>query len=135
MSELAQGLTIAAFSVILAAILAFIVRLNGRIDALTVSTAKLETQISPFWASVQLQISKDLHHPNPRYHEMDDLLEKLEALTISPEERERLKALLVERSSDTHEDISEAQRKKASLMIPLMDMVTEEAKQREVREH
>jgi len=135
MSELAQGLTIAAFSVILAAILAFIVRLNGRIDALTVSTAKLETQISPFWASVQLQISKDLHHPNPRYHEMDDLLEKLEALTISPEERERLKALLVERSSDTHEDISEDQRKKASLMIPLMDMVTEEAKQREVREH
>jgi hypothetical protein len=135
MSELAQGLTIAAFSVILAAILAFIVRLNGRIDALAVSTAKLETQISPFWASVQLQISKDLHHPNPRYHEMDDLLEKLEALTISPEERERLKALLVERSSDTHEDISEDQRKKASLMIPLMDMVTEEAKQREVHEH
>jgi hypothetical protein len=133
MSELSQGLTIAAFSVILAAILAFIVRLNGRIDALTVSTAKLETQISPFWASVQAQISKDLHHPYERYHEMDGLLEKLEGLVITDPERNRLKALLLERSVDMHADITEDQRMKARLMIPLMDMVTEEAKQRESR--
>jgi hypothetical protein len=133
MSELSQGLTIAAFSVILAAILAFIVRLNGRIDALTVSTAKLETQISPFWASVQAQISKDLHHPYERYREMDGLLEKLEGLVITDPERNRLKALLLERSVDMHADITEDQRMKARLMIPLMDMVTEEAKQRESR--
>jgi hypothetical protein len=133
MSELSQGLTIAAFSVILAAILAFIVRLNGRIDALTVSTARLETQISPFWASVQAQISKDLHHPHERYHEMDGLLEKLEGLVITDPERNRLKALLLERSVDMHADITEDQRMRARLMIPLMDMVTEEAKQRESR--
>lgn len=133
MSELSQGLTIAAFSVILAAILAFIVRLNGRIDALTVSTARLETQISPFWASVQAQISKDLHHPHERYQEMDGLLEKLEGLVITDPERNRLKALLLERSVDMHADITEDQRMRARLMIPLMDMVTEEAKQRESR--
>jgi hypothetical protein len=133
MSELSQGLTIAAFSVILAAILAFIVRLNGRIDALTVSTAKLETQISPFWASVQAQISKDLHRPHERYREMDRLLEKLEGLVITDPERNRLKALLLERSVDMHADITEDQRMRSRLMIPLMDMVTEEAKQRKSR--
>jgi hypothetical protein len=78
------------------------------------------------WARVQAQIAQDLHHPNPRYTEMDGLLEKLDNLTITLDERDRLKVLLAERSKDMHEDIGQQQREKASFMITVMDMVLAE---------
>jgi hypothetical protein len=128
MSALLQGIFVAAFSIILTAILAYLHRLNERMGEFAISIKELQTQMSPFWAIVQAKISKDLHHPSVRYAEMDGLLEKLEALTITLDERERLKALLVERSTDRHEDITDDQRMKAGLMIPLMELVVDEAK-------
>lgn len=124
MNALTQGLLIATFTAVLAGMGWLAVFLNN----LSKDVRQLQTQMSPFWASVQMQISKDLHQPHERYAEMDGLLEKLEHLTITHEERERLKVLLAERSQDMNEDITENQRKKASLMIPLMELVTEEAK-------
>jgi hypothetical protein len=130
MGALAQGLIIAAFTVMLTGIGALAIFLNN----LSNDVRELKVQMSPFWASVERIVSKDLHHPNARYAEMDALLERLEALTITPEERERLKVLLVERSEDQHQDITEDQRKKASLMVPLMELVLEEAKDKDKKE-
>ena len=101
--------------------------LQARIGAIELQLARISTQISPMWAKVQAQIAEDLHHPHARYVEMDKLLEKLEAMTITADERSRLKELLMERSMDFHEDISEDQRKKALLMILVMDAVLTEA--------
>jgi hypothetical protein len=129
MSELAVGIIVATFTVVLAAILAFIVRVNSRQAEMALALAKLEVQVSPMWATVQARMSSDLHHPHPRYLEMDVLLEKLEALTITPAERDRLKELLVVRSVDIHKDITDSQRKSAVAMIPLMDLVVLEAEE------
>ena len=129
MSALETGILVAAFSVCLAAILAFVVRLNGRLNEFDKVITRLDTQVSPLWAQVQARISSDLHHPHPRYFEMDILLEKLEALTITNDERERLKVLLRERSVDMHEDISESQRQSAKIMSGVMDKVVLESKE------
>jgi hypothetical protein len=120
-------LVIAAFSVILAALLMYVHNLNNDVVTLKQQVIKLETQVSPMWAKVQAVISADLHHPDQRYHEMDGLLEKLEALTITVGERERLEVLLIERSQDMHPDISQEQRENAGLMIQVMKKVLKEA--------
>jgi len=96
-----------------------IVAINSRLDILS-------TQVSPLWARVQSEIAGELHHPHPRYAEMDTLLEKLEALLITEDERVRLKELLVQRSLDMHEDITDSQRASAKLMIGVMDKVLKE---------
>jgi hypothetical protein len=112
---------------LLGAVLNYCVRINKRQDEANDRLTKLETQIMPLWARVQAQISADLHRPHPRYFEMDKLLEKLEALTITDPERGRLKHLLLERSVDKSEGISQAQREKARLMVLVMDIVLLEA--------
>jgi hypothetical protein len=116
----------ATIAVLLAAVLAYCVRINTRQSDSDIRIAKLEVQISPLWARVQRQISSDLHHPHPRYQEMDVLLEHLESLTITKEERVRLNQLLLERSTDMHEDITEDQRQKAKLMIEVMKLTLRE---------
>jgi len=128
MSTVEIGIVIAAFSVLLTALLAFVVRLNARLNDFDKIITRLDTQVSPLWAQVQARISSDLHHPHPRYFEMDTLLEKLEALKISDTERDRLKVLLRERSVDMHEDISESQRQSAKIMSGVMDKVVLENK-------
>jgi hypothetical protein len=135
--SLINSLVIAAFTVILGAVVAFFVRINARkqaelkqlredIEELKRSMATVNTQMSPLWARVQAQIAQDLHHPNPRYAEMDALLEQLDSLKITTDERARLKILLVERSKDLHVDISQEQREKAAFMVTVMDMVLAE---------
>jgi hypothetical protein len=128
MNTLAAGLIVGSFTIFLAAILAYCVRINARQSEQAIDIATLKTQVSPLWARVQARISEDLHHPHPRYYEMDKLLESLEALTITTDERIRLKELLLERSVDMHEDITEEQRKKAQLMIQVMELVLLESK-------
>ena len=88
----------------------------------------LGTQMSPLWAQVQARIASELHHPHPRYKEMDGLLEKLETkpTTISMEERTELKGLLGQRAVDMHPDITPQQRSSAALMLGVMDKVLEE---------
>jgi hypothetical protein len=119
---------IAAFGIILTAILAYLRKQSSDLQEMREKVAVLQTQVSPLWAQIQARISMDLHHPHPRYGEMDKLLEKLEALTITVEERERLGVLLDERSVDMHEDISEVQRKEAKLMVQVMQIVIMESK-------
>jgi hypothetical protein len=128
MTPLEVGLIIAAFSVAFAALLAFTVRQNGRLQELEVKYSVLSTQVSPLWAQVQSRIAADLHQPHPRYAETDNLLAKLEALTITPEERVRLNELLVARSKDMSEDVTDMQRREASLMIQVMHIVVMEAR-------
>jgi hypothetical protein len=128
MHPLIAALIVAAFGVAFAGTIAYFVKINTKLTDQAIQIAELKTQVSPLWAQVQARISSDLHHPNPRYYEMDGLLEKLEALTINPAERARLKVLLLERSNDHHPDITEEQRKKAGLMAQIMDMVVLEAK-------
>jgi len=123
MNPTVSSLIVAAFSILLTAVLAFVVRLGTKMAMMEKSIIRLETQVSPLWANVQTQIARDLHHPHPRYFEMDKLLEKLEALTITPQERARLKVLLQERSVDMHADITDSQRTKAELMLKVMDIV------------
>jgi hypothetical protein len=137
MEPLVNSLLIAAFTILLTAILAFLVRVNNQkkaelkelrdqVEELRRAMATVNTQMSPLWARVQAQIATDLHHPNVRYAEMDGLLEKLDTLKITTDERLRLKVLLVERSKDIHEDISQEQREKAAFMVTVMDMVLAE---------
>lgn len=137
MSPLVNSLLIAIFTIVVSAVIAYLVRVNAAkrdeikhlrldVEELKRSMATVNTQMSPLWARVQAQIAADLHHPNPRYAEMDGLLETLDALSITPDERSRLKVLLLERSKDMHEDISEEQRKKAAFMVTVMDMVLAE---------
>jgi hypothetical protein len=110
-------------TVVLSAILGFFYHLSSKIEELQKQMERVTTQVSPLWARVQAKISEDLHHPDAKYHEMDALLEKLEALTITNGDRSRLKELLVERSKDMDGDITNDQRLKATLMITVMDMV------------
>ena len=134
MNSTVSSLIVAAFSIVLTAVLAFVVRLGTKMALMEKSIIRLETQVSPLWANVQTQIARDLHHPHPRYFEMDKLLEHLEALTLTGVERARLKVLLQERSIDMHEDITDSQRSKAELMLKVMDIVVMEPGQESSRD-
>jgi hypothetical protein len=100
--------------------------LEKSVNELRVTTAAISTQVSPLWARVQAQISEDLHHPAPQYREMDELLERLDNLTITPPGRDRLKILLIARSKDVDPEINQEQRDKAVFMVSVMDMVLAE---------
>jgi hypothetical protein len=128
MTTLEVGLIVAAFSVAMAGILAYLVRQSAHMQDMRDEITVLKTQVSPLWAQVQSRIALDLHHPHPRYFEMDTLLEKLESLTITPDERERLDLLLHQRSTDMSPDISEIQRTEAKAMTQVMRIVVLEAK-------
>jgi hypothetical protein len=127
MAPLITGLIVATFAAVIGGFAFFFRSLNTQMMELRLEVREIKTQVSPLWAKVQAQIASDLHHPHPRYIEMDGLLEKLELLKITNEERARLKILLLERSTDMHEDITNDQREKALLMIKVMEMVLVEA--------
>jgi hypothetical protein len=118
------GVTVAMFAALLAAIAA----LYGRLRDLEDKMAIVTTQVSPLWKQVESRIAAELHHPHPRYAEMDQLLEQLEArpLQLSDASRLRLKELLSLRAVDTHPDITPQQRSSAALMLGVMDKVLEE---------
>lgn len=92
--------------------------------------AVLNTQVSPLWLVAQQKLSADLHHHGERYEEMDALLEELDAMTIDdfPGHRERLEELLVQRSTDMHEDITQDQRDSATALLVVMKKVITEAR-------
>ena len=116
-----------AMGVFLAALIAYCVRLNSIVRDQGNEIVKLQTQMAPLWARVQAKISADLHHDDPRLHETDTLIDRLQALTITEHERSRLKVLLKERSVDMHTDISPAERQKARVLIEVMDFVVTES--------
>jgi|SRR6476661_2383412 len=79
---------------------------------------------SPLWLKVQETLTKELKDEgNP---EMDELLVKLENLTITFEETNRLKILLISRWAETEKG-SKDERASAYIMATIMDKVLIEA--------
>ncbi len=99
-------------------ILALLWKIQGRLTI-------LETQVTPLWSSLQKEVADALHHPHPESQEMDKLLEKLEALVITAEERSQLEKLLHRISRDTLQ--SEGERRRAELLLFLMPRVVRES--------
>jgi|SRR5579864_637346 len=116
---------IAVLSAIFAAIWLLYDRMNDRLRALELDMAVSKTQLTPLWATVQKVIVDELHHVG--HPEMDRLLEKLQNLSITPEERIELKAMLEARALDYGPEITESERKSAILLIGIMDKVLIEA--------
>lgn len=79
---------------------------------------------NPFWATFQTQIVDTLHHPHLASYEMDQLLEKLEKLTITDDERLDLEGRLREISL-SHQDLKE--RERAELLLFTMPRVLRES--------
>lgn len=69
-------------------------RSGDEMKALTSRVTSLETKMEPFWAAVQADMIKLLHHPWPERADMDALLDKLDAGTITLAERDELKDIL-----------------------------------------
>lgn len=86
--------------------------------------AILETQMTPFWATLQTKLADALHHPHPESKERDALLEKLEKLTITQDERARLRTLLAEIIENPAETVEE--KAKAQLLLLAMPLVIAE---------
>lgn len=84
----------------------------------------LETQMTPFWATLQTKLADALHHPHPESKESDRLLERLEKLTITPEERARLRVLLAEVIANPNVSVEE--KAKAQLLLVAMPLVIAE---------
>jgi hypothetical protein len=93
-------------------------RMEGRI-------AKVETQITPFWASLQTKIADALHHPHPESKELDGYLEKLENLELNDTGHKRLKILLQNIVTDPNVDAEE--KAKAKILLAAVPIVQMEA--------
>lgn len=96
------------------------------IEKIKATLAELGFQVKPMWERVQRQLSEDLHHPNPKYKEMDGLLEKMDANDLNITETERLKILAAARSKDMAPEITDSQRASATILATVMDKVLEE---------
>lgn len=81
----------------------------------------------PFWATLQTKLAADLLHPSPQFQEMDDLIKALENLTITDEQRVRLRDLLIERTTSSDPEVSTSEQSSAKIMLEAMDKVLEEA--------
>ncbi len=87
--------------------------------------ARAETQ-SPFFTALQSKLIDALHHPDPGHEEMDELLEKLKALTLNRDERGRLHDLLRARTCAI--GISASERRHARTLLAVMPLVVEETR-------
>jgi hypothetical protein len=87
--------------------------------------ATLSSDVSPLFATLQKKLSADLTHPEEKFHAADELMRKLEALTITEPERQQLTLVLQQRAVD--ETVSAIERSKAKIMLELMDLVLGEA--------
>jgi hypothetical protein len=100
------------------AILGLLWKIQGRISI-------LETQVTPLWAILQKEVADSLHHPHPESERMDYLLEKLEQLSITPEETAELKALARAKADDPNQ--SPIERERAETLLFIMPKVVNEA--------
>lgn len=76
----------------------------------------------PFWKTFQTKVVSKLHHPHPESKELDNLMEKLESLTLSVEEKCRLKVMLQKITEDPKSD----ERDLAQLLLIAMPRVSRE---------
>lgn len=100
-----------------------------KIDGLVADVRALQMQTAPFWQAMQNKLIDDLTHPDVKFAEMDELLARLEALAITPEETERLVHLLHHRIDSGDPEVSEDEKESAEIMILVMGKVISEAKQ------
>lgn len=122
----------------LGALLAYYIRRASKAeeekDKITDRLKKLEDWVliadvtaKPFWAAAQTKLVKDLTHPHERFKRPDRLLEKLEDLTITTEERVELHGILEERITTDDPEVNEAEKASAKIMLDIMDKVLKEA--------
>ncbi len=78
----------------------------------------------PFWKVFQSGVADSLHHPHPESEELDNLLEKLENLTIDQWGTDRLKMLLRHKAQDTKQ--SPEERNRAEFLLFALPMVVRE---------
>jgi hypothetical protein len=70
---------------------------DGRLDDMGKRLTRVETQLEPFWAAVQQDMIRLLHHPWPERAGMDALLDKLDPGKpgrLTGDERAELKGIL-----------------------------------------
>jgi hypothetical protein len=121
-----------------AAVVAVIALLLGRrdrgadrLEAVERRLTRVETQMEPFWAAVQADLIKILHHPHPEWADMDALLDKLDPGkpgTLTRAERAELKADLRRIIDDDPADpppfpVSSDERVVAVFLLHAMDLV------------
>lgn len=111
------------FSAFVAGVGGLYVKISDRLRSIESRMDVVDTKVRPMWAQVEAKLVGDLHHAHAP--EMDRLLERLLALTITEPERLRLHQMLIERSTDlaTPQD----ERESAILMINVMKKVRLEA--------
>jgi hypothetical protein len=83
---------------------------------------ELQTKVSPFWASIQTKVADALHQPDIQHADTDNLLEKLEARTITPKEQKKLERKLESMVSTAPTDVAE----KAHVLLTVMPLVVQE---------
>ena len=108
--------------VLLTALLGAIGFVLKRLRDNELAIAELQTKVSPFWASIQTKIADALHQPDIQHADTDNLLEKLEARTITPNEQTRLERKLETMVTTAPIDVAE----KAKVLLTVMPLVKEE---------
>ena len=98
-----------------------------RVDKLSEDMTLIKMQFSPFWKTVESRIIADLTHPSPQFVEMDELLKKLELLTITEDERARLAVMLRERMHTSDPEVTPEERASAAVLLVVMDKVIAES--------
>jgi len=102
-----------------------------KLDDIGRRLSRVETQMEPFWAAVQADLIKLLHHPWPERADMDALLDKLDPDKpghITPAERAELKQILELVISDDPDHpppfpVSANERVFAVFLLHTMDLV------------
>lgn len=108
--------------VIVVALLAAVGGLLARIRKSELAIVELQTKVSPFWASIQTKVADALHQPDIQHADTDNLLEKLEARTITPEEQAKLERKLETMVTTSPTDVAE----KAKTLLIVMPLVKSE---------
>lgn len=94
--------------------------LLAKLEAITVTQA-------PFFTSLQSRVIDLLHHPDAASGELDALLERLKALTLTADELARLETILRTQADDPV--VERDQRQHSRALLALMPLVVEEAKE------
>jgi len=87
-----------------------------RIEALEIAMTEIKTPVELLWAVVQAKLIKDLTHPSPQFHEMDQLMRELKTLEITEQGRARLAFLMDERIVSGDPQVGEEEKVSARLM-------------------
>lgn len=67
----------------------------------------VETKVETFWSQISLNMATILHRPHPGYEERDNLIELLQAGTMTQEEANKLAVMLQLVINDPNEERSE----------------------------